>query len=656
METAKNKTKGSLNHFERPYSGQVTMRSFSVRSICSQGRMFRWIKFGLVAVFVLFWASDGAAQGFGGQGGPMMPRTQGPSRFDNKEEGPAEAAPQDKKTSQGKTVVAPETTQEALTVPELPPWPQSQSKRLELFDIDGYFRFRSDWFHRNNLAQNNVAGSFPAPFYQRLAQSSEYFGCDGDGDDPSDCPGNNFGGANMRLRIEPKLNVSEYLRINAQVDVMDNYIMGSTPSSLSRSVSGVNSLNILSESQDAPIAGVNTAKPPILVKRVWAEIDLPVGTLSVGRMPLHWGLGMAYNDGGCWDCNWGNNVDRAMFRTQTFFGIDAAISYDYASTGPDNLSYGQSSYLFGGQALDMEQKDDIGQWMLMLRRVYDDHTRDVMLARGDTVIDAGVLLALRRQDLDFVSSVVPSIGITDNVSSSVTAPSAMVKRGATIFMPDLWLKLQRGHFRFAIEGRLVTGAIDNVSDMPRGDDNRRLLQGGAVARAKYGLLEDKLNIGLEVGFATGDSDSLNGLNRKSLNRNAQPAITPSSGNLNSEFRFNNDYLVDLILFREIMGTVANAVYIKPSVRWDFYTTFLGSLGGELDVIYSMAVAPDAYPGESRNLGLEFDTHLFLTSISKRFTGTLQYGLLFPMAGLDQLGSGTDARAANTIQANLIVKF
>jgi len=578
----------------------------------------------------------------------MMPRTQGPSSFDSKDEGPAEAAPTDASSSKPDQVVVPETTEEALTVPELPPWPQSQSKRVELFDIDGYFRFRSDWFHRNNLAQDSAGGQFPAPFYQRLAQSSEDFGCDGDGTDPDSCPGNNFGGANMRLRIEPKLNVSEYLRINAQVDVMDNYIMGSTPSS----AANASTLNILSESQDAPIAGVNTSKPPILVKRVWAEIDLPVGTFSVGRMPMHWGLGMSYNDGQCWDCNWGNNLDRVMFRTKTVFGIDAAIAYDYASTGPDSLNYGASDYLFGGQGLDLEQKDDIGQWMVMLRRTYDEHTREEMLARGAAVIDTGLLLALRRQDLDFASNISPS-GANSTTSASVTSSTAMVKRGATIFMPDLWLKLQYRHFKFAMEGRLVAGTIDNVSDDPEGDENRRLLQGGLVARGKLGFLEDKLNVGLEVGFATGDSEALT-----SLNRNGQPLTTPSNSrnNLKSEFRFNNDYLVDLILFREIMGTVANAIYIKPSVRWDFYQSILGKLGGEFDIIYSMAASPNAYPGNSRNLGLEFDAHVFLTSLSERFSGTLQYGLLFPMGALDQTGSGTTARAANTIQANLIVKF
>ena len=38
--------------------------------------------------------------------------------------------------------------------------------------------------------------------------------------------------ANMRLRVEPTLNVSERVRVKAQIDVLDNYVLGSSASDL----------------------------------------------------------------------------------------------------------------------------------------------------------------------------------------------------------------------------------------------------------------------------------------------------------------------------------------------------------------------------------------------------------------------------------------
>src|SRR6185436_15793397 len=52
------------------------------------------------------------------------------------------------------------------------------------------------------------------------------------GNSGSNCGQKNMGGANMRLRLEPTLNVTDQVRVHAQIDVLDNTIMGSTPDSL----------------------------------------------------------------------------------------------------------------------------------------------------------------------------------------------------------------------------------------------------------------------------------------------------------------------------------------------------------------------------------------------------------------------------------------
>ena len=47
--------------------------------------------------------------------------------------------------------------------------------------------------------------------------------------DKSNCRTDNLTSADMRLRLEPTINVTEQVRVKAQLDVFDNMVMGSTP-------------------------------------------------------------------------------------------------------------------------------------------------------------------------------------------------------------------------------------------------------------------------------------------------------------------------------------------------------------------------------------------------------------------------------------------
>jgi hypothetical protein len=52
------------------------------------------------------------------------------------------------------------------------------------------------------------------------------------GDDllkPEPCVNNVQAGANMRLRLNPELHISENIRVMAQLDLLDNLVLGSTP-------------------------------------------------------------------------------------------------------------------------------------------------------------------------------------------------------------------------------------------------------------------------------------------------------------------------------------------------------------------------------------------------------------------------------------------
>lgn len=66
----------------------------------------------------------------------------------------------------------------------------------------------------------------------------------------------------------------------------------------------------------APDGGVQSAGLQALqVRRVWGEFDLPYGTLKIGRMPNHWGMGIMNNAGDEPYQEVGSSRDRILFDT-----------------------------------------------------------------------------------------------------------------------------------------------------------------------------------------------------------------------------------------------------------------------------------------------------------------------------------------------------
>src|SRR5262245_26796995 len=98
--------------------------------------MRRWSQF-LILQAVLAAAAPASAQfgpGGGAQPGPGAPSTR---PGEEKEEGPAEAAPEEKG--------------ESPAAQPLPGWQQQREKALQFFQLNGYIRFRAYLFHGLNL-------------------------------------------------------------------------------------------------------------------------------------------------------------------------------------------------------------------------------------------------------------------------------------------------------------------------------------------------------------------------------------------------------------------------------------------------------------------------------------------------------------------------
>jgi len=221
------------------------------------------------------WGGDVSAQGLAPTrpGGSTLPKPR-----ETTPEGPAEAAPEAEYED-----VEPE-------LPPLPPWPGQQRKKLQFFEIGGDHNLGQRDLEINKGGQIRT---IRAPFWRPLSENSNsnvscaarrtqpVVGTGANRDiNADDCPKRTLSGANMRLRLEPTINVAETVRVHSQVDIFDNLVLGSTPDSLSAGGRPASvPLDFLSESQAPPVAGQNSSTSAIVV------FPAPVSPTSAIRRP-----------------------------------------------------------------------------------------------------------------------------------------------------------------------------------------------------------------------------------------------------------------------------------------------------------------------------------------------------------------------------------
>ncbi len=447
--------------------------------------------------------------GMPGQPGGGMP--QAPMGQEPKEEGPAEAAPED----EGRP----------SDLEPLGGYAEQNKKKMQIFEIDGYMRMRSDYLYNFNLGQNYTFAGQPAITIGGVTTPTSLsglppfpvpLGCvppDGVGSMPKPCSTKGLGGANLRLRLEPTLNVTDQVRVHAQVDLLDNTLMGSTPDSLvginrttQDSLPGAAPVPLLYTTQDPPEIGQNGYTSSIRAKRAWGEVDSEFGSLRFGRMPWHFGRGIAYNDGSCPDCELGTTVDRLMALTQ-LYGHQIAASWDFGAQGLNSqqLNIGRNDP--GGYPIDLSQDDDVVQFMAAITRIDTPvHLRE-RIDRGDLVVNYGLQLVYRSQQ-DRVAD--PGLATTTTTATAATretvAPAGLTPVGAHLLMPDLWFKLHFRALTVEFEGTAVFGKVDHAGPLavdPNSDLTLR--QFGWVVASDVRLYRDAFFIGFETGGASGDS-------------------------------------------------------------------------------------------------------------------------------------------------------
>jgi uncharacterized protein (TIGR04551 family) len=510
-------------------------------------------------------------------------------------------------------------------------WEQEWSeerRKLELFTLDGYFRVRPNLFYKFDLGKPQGRELFP-----RSPQSNAE---------------NTQAGANMRVRMEPTFNVSEEVRLKLQVDLLDNILLGSTPDS---SFGDRDIFAIFSESQEPPTSGVNALRDSLAIKRAYGEVSTPVGILRFGRMGSHWGLGMLRNDGNCLDCDFGDTVDRVQFVTEPFAGFYVTPMIDFNSEG-----LGSDQTRSDTEPFDLTQADDSQSYVIAIARRDTDQQAKAKLDNNLGVLNYGLHFTYRTQRWE---------------NTGTAEAPGFVPRDATLYMPDLWIRYEQRAFRVEAEFATIYGTIGNrattVADAndPGRSQSLRVLQFGGLAQGEYRLLNGELNLGLELGFASGDKAPGFGNYQRRVRtetdtaENEGPQYTCDVGgcadNAIRNFRFNRAYRPDLILWRELLGGVTDAFYVKPSVKYSLADGF--DLYGSF--IYSQAFYAESTPStESSALGVEVDVGARYET-EDGFVAGLSWGIFFPMAGLQEPASAVvrpDFETAQALRGTMGIRF
>lgn len=446
--------------------------------------------------------------------------------------------------------------------------------------------------------------------------------------------------ADMRLRTDWAFAApGTGVRVVVRVDVLDNLALGSTPEG--RPATGRAPTPAASPGQQPPADALR-------VKRAYGEAVTPLGVLAAGRMGSHWGLGMLANGGDCADCDGGDAADRIAFAAPVAGHVWAA-AYDWTSTGPT------ARRRDAVRALDVEPTDRVNTVTFAVLRYHSD----VAIARrrraGRLTVDYGAYVSHRWQDNDVPADYLP-------VAQPVPIDAAQVMaRGYRATAVDGWARLALPGGRVEVEAAALRARVDQASLVPG------VSYPAPVDSSQFGAaVETDLwpapgwTLGFDFGFASGDPAPGFGAFPRPLAPPATagdidgPQANPPFDNRVDNFRFHPDYRIDRILFREIVGTVTDAVYLKPRVAVDLVDLGRARMTLSLAAVASFAVEPSSTPSGARGLGVEIDPTIAYTSDG--FAAVIEHAVLVPLAGLDNPGEGLDARTAQLWRARLEYSF
>jgi uncharacterized protein (TIGR04551 family) len=442
-----------------------------------------------------------------------------------------------------------------------------------------------------------------------------------------------LGYADMRLRLDlAAYSLGGGVAVKVRVDAPDNVALGSDYSGQ---------------------PGASTTLRPVgavRIKRAYGEALTPIGLIAAGRMGSHWGLGILTNGGDCADCDSGDAADRVALVTPLLGHIFAA-AFDFSAIGPLAKRPDPT------RPVGVEPRADVRTVTFAFLKWRDDLARARRRKAGKFTGEYGAYVSHRWQSGDVPAEYLP-------VSSPIAINSAQVMaRGyhATAF--DAWIRLGWPKVRVEAEAAVLIASVEQASLVPGVllREPVKSTQIGAALESEIGAPEDPVAGGLDAGYASGDPAPGFGVAQRINPKQPLPGDmdgpqgNPPHDNRIDNFRFHPDYRVDRILWREIVGTVTDAVYLRPHLRATVFKAAPGALTASLAGVASFAVTSASTPGQKSPLGVELDPTLSYAS-RDGYGVALDYGVLFPLAGLDNPALGLGAKPAQLVRARMSFVF
>jgi hypothetical protein len=348
-----------------------------------------------------------------------------------------------------------------------------------------------------------------------------------------------------RMSLRPTWRISEHAALHAQLEVNAYTVWGSDAATYVDPVTG-EAISV------AEADGVATSDFSLQAPRAWAEANTKVGTFSMGRMPLHWGAGVLWNDGNAVLAEYGDTADRVQYN-------------------------GRFGPVFVLAAWDVQYEGFLGQ---------EDDMQSASLALGYRSETAGVgLLNNYRYQSD-----------QDDDDQLGTGPWQQ-------YTGDLWGFTRLGPVQIELEAVGEFGG----GDLDTGANDIGLMAFGGMVRADW--QGEKFGLGLEGGFATGDADPTDEKVRTfTFDRDhnvallmfeeVMPTLEPAVLNADT----NEGRALDAALSGD---GVSNALYLRPAARY----TLLPGLQAEAAWIGALRAKGATVEEDRGGYGSEFDVSL-----------------------------------------------
>ena len=365
-----------------------------------------------------------------------------------------------------------------------------------------------------------------------------------------------------RLRLSPKIIEQDQIEVQASFDVLSGLVAGDlAPSFQELGYQGRSNRD-----------GVHASGFDF--RYLFVKFRLPFGIFEFGQMPADWGMGMLINGGNqelapdFGDMRFGDIVDRVLLATRPFGFLGPEISQHVAMAVAVDLVYrDRYAQLITANSTNGLSWGDVAS-QLVLALVWDPS--------ADT--RAGLYVARRWQEYA--------------AGAGSLHAWFLDLHGRTLF-PSEWLG---GTVSLEAEGAAILGNTTHAPNLNA--VQAKVQQFGAAGRALFarGTVEGEM----EAGYASGDSNPVD--------------------DATTEFQFNRDFKVGMVLFDEVLlfqtqnsarrladpnlrarpppgidllpteGAVANALYLKPTLRWR-----PSLFGGRLRLVASTLFAWAAQP-------------------------------------------------------------